>query len=885
MNRRIPLVAAAASGGMLAAAFLPAVAAFADSGEGSGPTDNAFTIDGTTFDPGKDGYDDVHALFGNAPLLQIGGGAALGQSLASQDLDVYNGDGDQVGSVATDVTDSNLFGIESAQFTVTDVTNANIDTDASAADLASALNASSVDFDSYDDVDTSDIADALADNSSGSILGGDLSAKTITNVIGPDGSDTVDFDKADFSAQDIADALNAANGGDELPTDGTVYSITNLGAGLGLSGDSGIYNIYEAVPGSGDEAATITDTLVTPLGNFDLSTPFDATTNIDPTDSFKGLDDPSQHTLSDGSGGLGGLLGGAGGDDDNTGGDETGGDKGGGDDKGSGGDTETNSIAALAENDDDTDNSPSDNAFTLGGVTYDPGSDGWDKPDTLFSDSPLLQIAGGHLNLPFAGTVTPVDLSTQDFTLYDASGDEIGEAKSNPVTAGDILGVHVTQFTVGGGADGTVTPADPDEPSDALPADGTTISVADFGGGFENVYEATPNDDGDAAASITDTLVTPFGNIDLSTDFDAIADLDPGSATDGVDTASGSDPLGGLGDIFSGSGGLGDLLGGSGDGAGSGDEGDGGDIPGSAASSGGDLSSHAFTIGDSTFDPGSDGWDSVSPVSGLAPIMEIGGASLHPAPLVNQNIDLATQNLEVYNNDGDDVGGVSTAVNTSNILGIDTTQFTVDGLHASTSDIQSALGDSGDISFAEDAPVSESDVASILAGNLDIGSGDISSDDVIGALADADFADDLGITTDVVGNTTFDAGDVADGIQFDPSDVASALNGNLDTADLPDVGTVYSVTDLGFLGIHNVYEAVPADGDGSPTITDTLITPLGNFDLSTMFNAVAELDPGNAVAGASDSGGGLFDGLGDLFDGDDSGASDASASVSDFFPF
>jgi hypothetical protein len=95
-----------------------------------------------------------------------------------------------------------------------------------------------------------------------------------------------------------------------------------------------------------------------------------------------------------------------------------------------------------------------------------------------------------------------------------------------------------------------------------------------------------------------------------------------------------------------------------------------------------------------------------------------------------------------------------------------------------------------------------------------------------------------------------------------------------------------------------VPEPPAPDGDAAPTITDVLVTPLGNFDLSTMFNALADLDPGNAAAGVDDTpgsapfgglldwisglfsgsgdGGGLFDGGGfaDLFGGEDGGSSD-----------
>ena len=63
-----------------------------------------------------------------------------------------------------------------------------------------------------------------------------------------------------------------------LPTDGTVYSVTDL---------FGMTNIYQAIPGTDGGAATISDVLSTPFGDMDLSwmfSGFDATANFDPGD-------------------------------------------------------------------------------------------------------------------------------------------------------------------------------------------------------------------------------------------------------------------------------------------------------------------------------------------------------------------------------------------------------------------------------------------------------------------------------------------------------------------------------------------------------------------------------------------------------------------------
>ena len=54
-----------------------------------------------------------------------------------------------------------------------------------------------------------------------------------------------------------------------------------------------------------------------------------------------------------------------------------------------------------------------------------------------------------------------------------------------------------------------------DSQAAALPTDGTVYSITNLGSGFANVYEAIPNADGTAASSITDTLVTPFGDVNV----------------------------------------------------------------------------------------------------------------------------------------------------------------------------------------------------------------------------------------------------------------------------------------------------------------------------------------------------------------------------------
>ena len=116
--------------------------------------------------------------------------------------------------------------------------------------------------------------------------------------------------------------------------------------------------------------------------------------------------------------------------------------------------------------------------------------------------------------------------------------------RSGSITANeditDLLGLTNTEFTV---TDVTGTSSD-------LPTVGSVFDAFNLGDGIENVYTAIPGVDG-AADTITDTLVTPLGNLDLSSLFggiDAVAALDPGAAFDAATAAASAiDPLAFLG--------------------------------------------------------------------------------------------------------------------------------------------------------------------------------------------------------------------------------------------------------------------------------------------------------------------------------------------------
>jgi hypothetical protein len=250
---------------------------------------------------------------------------------------------------------------------------------------------------------------------------------------------------------------------------------------------NGYENVYTAIPGTGG-ADTVTDTLVTPFGNVNLDSLFG---NID-----------AAAPLSPGDAFTGLEAG-------------------------------DSSIGA--------------DAFSIGDTTFDPtltagGAEGFTPVDQLVGAPPLLEIGGGTPDI-FG---TTLGLAPQDFNIFDgtgASATEVGSITANEDVT-NLLGLTNTEFTVT-----DVTP-DADASASDLPTVGSVFDTFNFGDGIENVYTAIPGVDG-AADTVTDTLVTPFGNIDLGSLFggiDAVSALDPGAAFDAATTAASAiDPLAFLG--------------------------------------------------------------------------------------------------------------------------------------------------------------------------------------------------------------------------------------------------------------------------------------------------------------------------------------------------
>jgi hypothetical protein len=159
------------------------------------------------------------------------------------------------------------------------------------------------------------------------------------------------------------------------------------------------------------------------------------------------------------------------------------------------------------------------------------GTEGYDAFDAypILGVPPLMEIGGGTPDM--GGSVWALD--QQEFEIYSGSGSgatEIGSIVGNQDLL-NLLGMTNTEFTV---SSVTGTSAD-------LPTVGSVYDAFNFGDGIENVYTAIPGAAG-AAGTVTDTLVTPWGDLNLESlvaGIDAVSALDPGNAFGaGLDAAT-----------------------------------------------------------------------------------------------------------------------------------------------------------------------------------------------------------------------------------------------------------------------------------------------------------------------------------------------------------
>src|SRR5271156_2208396 len=576
--------------------------------------------------------------------------------------------------------------------------------------------------------------------------------------------------------------------------------------------------------------------------------------------------------------------------------------------------------AAVAVADTDAVSATGADAFTIGSHTFDPftvpllpggqpgaidglaptgiETEGFSAVDPFSSAPPLLSLGGG--------TVGPLSTAAQYFEVYSSSGTDLGSIDAGEDVT-NLAGLTNTEFAVS-----DVFPASGADAAD-LPAVGSVYDSFNLGNGYDNVYTAIPGAIG-GGDTVTDTLVTPFGNVNLDSLFgsiDAAAPLQPGDAFTGLADSA--------------------------------------------------VAPDAFTIGGYTLDPtlaaGGEGFDPVASTAGAAPLLNIGGVSLSDPAVAGDSID--TQGFTVYDGTGSnasDVGTITTGEDVTNLLGYTNTELVVTGSIAASGDTSSQAADLPATGTVLDAFNLGNGIENVYTATPDVTAadgtvtpgtvtdtlvtpyGDTNLDSLFGSINAADPLNlgaaftgleggDSSIGADAfsIGDTTFDPmlTDQVTGLPsgaegFDPvtqtigappllnlgggvlqlpefpvvlapqdfnvyDGTGATEVGNIstdesvtnllgltnteftvetvtaasgaDSTDLPSVGSVYDVFNLGD-GIENVYTAIPGV-DGAPdTVTDSLVTPWGDLNLDSLvadIDVAAGLDPGNAFGAGLDA--------------------------------
>jgi hypothetical protein len=577
MHHRLVLAGLAATGGLLTTAFLQVAVAAADvSADGA----DAFTIGSYTFDPftspGVEGFDPVAPLSGSAPVLELGGGTALGLPLASQDFEVFNSSGTDLGSIQGNETIASLFGLTSTEFTVGSVdptgsaTDANLPTVGSVYDVFNLGNGyeniytatpgtdgtvtdtlvtptGDVNLDSlfsFNAADPLNPGDAFTGLEVGNITGAtdafSIGGFTLDPQLaaGGEGFDTVAplatvAPLLEIGGSSLGDPSNAGN---DLATQsfdvysGSGSSTTDIGTittGEDVTNLLGLTNTQLVVTGAtaadGGSASDL-PTVGSVYDAFNLGNGYE-NVYTDIPGATAGSDTVTDTLVTPfGNVNLDSLFG------------------------------SIDAAAPLSPGDAFTgleagDSSIGADAFTIGGTTFDPtltagGVEGFLPVNQLVGVPPLLDLGGGTPTLILGGTPFVIPLAAQDFNIYDSTGTEVGSIVGNEDVT-NLLGLTNTEFTVA-----TVTAAAGDSGSTALPTEGSVYDVFNLGDGIENVYTAIPGAAG-AADTVSDTLVTPWGDLNLDSlvaGIDAASALDPGAAFDAATSAASAiDPLAFLG--------------------------------------------------------------------------------------------------------------------------------------------------------------------------------------------------------------------------------------------------------------------------------------------------------------------------------------------------
>ena len=179
-------------------------------------------------------------------------------------------------------------------------------------------------------------------------------------------------------------------------------------------------------------------------------------------------------------------------------------------------------------------------AFSIGGFTLDPqlaaGGEGFDGVTPLASSPPLLEIGGSSLGNP---DIPGNDFATQSFDVFSGTGSSATDVGTHHHRRGrhGSVGLHQHSTHRHRCHRRAATAAASD-----LPTVGSVYDAFNLGNGYENVYTAIPGIDG-AKDTVTDTLVTPFGNVNLDSLFgniDAAAPMQPGDAFTGLEAGDSS---------------------------------------------------------------------------------------------------------------------------------------------------------------------------------------------------------------------------------------------------------------------------------------------------------------------------------------------------------
>jgi hypothetical protein len=161
----------------------------------------------------------------------------------------------------------------------------------------------------------------------------------------------------------------------------------------------------------------------------------------------------------------------------------------------------------------------------------------------------VAAAAGGLLAAAFLPLA--VAFADDDYTLYaqgpevdtsirglaplyqDIVGTNVFEAgQGNPVTIDGQFNADVNTFTTSSGFENQEIIDTGGQLGSLSVPTGSLFDFTNFGGGFENEYSDIEGTVGTLVApnTITDTLITPFGDFNIPTTFDAIALIDmPGA--------------------------------------------------------------------------------------------------------------------------------------------------------------------------------------------------------------------------------------------------------------------------------------------------------------------------------------------------------------------